>query len=770
MQNVSLRRIVLLAVLALACLPAAASAVTPAPAARPAARIFLDAPTLAKLKLRAQQNDPAWLALRTECDKFSSDPNTVHFPDDEANAYPDDGGIGKGYEGIGYYPPMMDLGLCYQTELALGNDPTRTAKYALLGTTLLDRISRPPGDPHSQPTNEDDEYDIRFFGTAMAVGYDWFYPAMATNVTLRTQVANSLKLWINDYEHLPYLFTGPFPQGNYYAGYYEAKALAGIALANDADPAIATTGNAILADWLTRIQAKFVQPYYARSMAGGGWSEGWNYGPFASQNMTLPALAAKTALGIDLVHDPAHPYVYPVGLARFLLYFAWPDMNSLEDADKVSNDDNPTLTMPFMYTSESGMLNAFADPFAPYFASFSNSIRQHQQGNELFDGWDTWENFLLWDPKQPMKSYRTLPLSYHAPGIEMAAVRSDWTTNAVWGSFKSGTFTNNPDNGEEWFDQGSLAIMNGTSPLVVNASGALLRNTPGTSDGTQFENPVQDNVLQGNADIFNVFYVNNGSGWGQTNRLAVNVGGTRFNAGARTKITSFHDAGTYTMMTGTHLEDMYSPGRVNTWTRTVAYVRPGIFVVYDKTAIPNPSFDQWMAFAFEKQPTLRSGGTGGAKRYEVRGPLGYGGNVDTVLPAGHRDSFTNLFNKTKVVQLQIRPGQTAPGQTAAAQSWLTVFDAAKSPAESYQPAPLKAIGEAAGVLLHRHGGNEAILLGGNSSREVRYSVPLGPTLHVVGGLKPGATYTLHASHGAIDLRRGPGQMADATGTLAFRTR
>ena len=88
------------------------------------------------------------------------------------------------------------------------------------------------------------------------------------------------------------------------------------------------------------------------------------------------------------------------------------------------------------------------------------------------------------------------------------AVRSDWSRHAVWGALKSGPYINNPDNGEEYFDKGSLSVVNGDRPLLVNANGTLLRNTPGTGDGDPFWQKIYDDVLGDSRrrDIFNVFY------------------------------------------------------------------------------------------------------------------------------------------------------------------------------------------------------------------------------------------------------------------------
>jgi len=78
----------------------------------------------------------------------------------------------------------------------------------------------------------------------------------------------------------------------------------------------------------------------------------------------------------------------------------------------------------------------------------------------------------------------------------------------VWAAIKGGPHTNNPDNGEEYFDKGSLAIMNGDRPLIVNATGALLRNTPSTSDGSDYYNLIYDDDFsdKGQRDVYNIFY------------------------------------------------------------------------------------------------------------------------------------------------------------------------------------------------------------------------------------------------------------------------
>jgi hypothetical protein len=674
--------------------------------------------------------------------------DAVQWPD--GTDYPDSGGIGEGYQGDGYYPALLDVGLCYQ--VALGIDRARAARYGVLGADVLRHMSEPSG-PHAPDTLRDSGYGIRFYAAAMSIGYDWLFGAL--DAGLRARVAAAITRWLGDFRRAG--FERGFPQGNYFAGYYAADADAAIALAGDT-----TTGTALLNDWLHRIQGRLVQPYYAANLAGGGWPEGWNYGPIASVNMSLPAVAARTATGIDIVHG-SHPYVFPVANPRFLLYFTWPNLTTLEDSSALYSSDNPSAASPWLFTTEAGILAALHDPFAARFHSFARAARRAQPGGQLGGDWDLWENLLFWNAHAAERPYTALPLSYYAHGIEMVSVRSDWSHNAVWGAFKSGPYINYPENGEEYFDKGSLSIVNGSRPLLVNANGALLRNTPGTNDGDRFYQPIYDDLFSDgarNRDIFNVFYVGRPAPWGQGNRLRRD--------GARTHISRFHDGRSYVVMTGTHLEDEYPQSGARTirsWTRTVVYVRPGTFVVYDRTSVTDPSIDQWLAFALGGRPRAVPSGVGGVQRYDVISRRGFAGTVDTVLPSGHRDTVGGLFGATKVTRLEVRPGARSREQR-----WLTVFDAGRSSGAAQRVEPLNASGARAGVLLHGAHRGTTVLFGDRDPREIRYRLPSGPMLHLLAGLTPGGAYSVRSAGGIVDVRAGAGaRHADAAGTLAFAT-
>lgn len=595
----------------------------------PHPRIWLDAPTLKTLRARAKQGTKEWKALKKDCDAYLK--GTVQYPD--GNTDPETG-IGEGYQGSGYFSALLDLGLCYLAA------PKSNAKYSARGADVLAKMSNPT---HAPDPLRDAGYGIRFYGVTMAVGFDWLYPALTA--ALRAQVIASLHTWIDAYERGG--FENDFPQGNYFAGYYDAKALAALATEGD-DPQAAADWQ----DWLTRVHGSFVQPYYAANLSGGGWPEGWNYGPLATLNMTWPVDAARTAKGLNLLDG----YTFALNSPRFIVSFTWPSLKTMDDAGAEYDGDNPSATSPQLATAEAGLLSRFGDPFAPYMHSYARAVRAGQPDAQRTAAWGRWIDFLYWDPKAPERDFRTLPLSYFAPGMDDVAMRSSWKADAVWASFKGGPYTNSQGSNEEFFDEGSLAIVDGSKQYLVNATTALQRNTPGTDDGSRFGDLIYDDLFSdtGARDLFNVFYVSSPQPLGQSDYLR--------SEGARTT-TTFVDHGAYAVARATHLEDLYPRDRgadktITTWTRDVVYIRPATFVVHDRTDVTDASLDQWLAWHFLGKPAALADG-----RYQV--------SAGTVQPLGSvTGRLVNVFNSNKVYRLEVRSTDTATHH-----DWFTVLEA-----------------------------------------------------------------------------------------------
>jgi hypothetical protein len=705
-------------------------------------RIFLDQPEMAGLLSQVKAGSTAWKAVQGRCDDFLK--GTVEWPD--GDDYPDSDSIGEGYQGDGYLPPLMELGICYQ--MTVKSDKATAAAYAAKGEDVLTKMTAPTG-PHAVAPLRDDGYGIRFYVVGMAIGFDWFYPALSA--TLKSRIITAMHRWIDAFKSGG--FENDFPMGNYYAGYYDATALAAIAT-EGSDP------KANWGTWVKRIQNGFVQPYYAANLSGGGWPEGWNYGPFGVLNMSWPSLAAMTGARTNLVDAPGHRFTFPLNTAKFLLFFTWPNLLTQEDSDFTYDSDNPSPTHTWLVAFESALLREFHDPFAPAFQSYAEAVRKVQAPGDEGQDWENDINFLFWEPNAPAKRYQSLPLSYVAHGIEMASTRSSWAPNAVWAEFKAGPYTAYTENGEELEDQGSAAIVNGNKPFLVNAWSALVRDTPGTNDGSPLWNLAYNDVLgdDSSRDLFNVFYLSTPDPPGQGDHARSD--------GARTEIDRFQDGGSFVDMRGVHLADNYprddgEPKAVTSWTREIVFVRPRVFVVFDRTTVTSAAGGERMDFHFGGALTPEAPG-----QYEVGSGAAYSGTVTSVLPAGAQDSVVDVFNSNKVYRLEV-----APSPPTLNTNWLTVLDAAASPAMQSSVTPLSPTAGAMGVVVAGSGVRAAVI---QSPGAVSYSLPSNDkTENIVVGLSTKTGYSVQITPGSsgpsVTITPGAGRKTSAAGVLVFST-
>ena len=755
----------------------------------PHPRLVLDAPTLATLHARMAANTPQWQKLKTQCDSFIG--GTVQLPD--GNAYPDAPDIGEGYQGSSYWSAVLAEGLCYQTLLA--SNPSAAAPYGAKAVDVLMAMSTPyttAAGNHGQNPCTDDGYGTRFYGVGMGIGYDWAFPLLSA--AQRQQVFTTANAWLASFSNPAGCsgFEYAHPQSNYFAGYFHADAA--IALATyDENP----NAPALWTDWLAN---QFhtaasnpphigVQPYYATHLAGGGWPEGFgNYGPLATLNMNLPIAEVKTATGIDLVHATS-AYAYPVDAADYLMHFTWPSRKTIDDRD--TNHATGTANPPVgtanagMFMQVLGTLRYWNAPHASVFQQYTNLVNTATSG---YGADEPWEQFLFWDPAGATQPLNILPLSYVATGLNAIAARSDWTTAASWMSFRAGPYVNNPGQGEEIFDQGSLALVRGNTPLLINGTGQIVHEPKGDDDEnriyTDNYGDSDGSVYSGNRTIYNIFYVRKLNASTVVDRYGQAAYTTEDN-GVKTHIASFEDSTTYLYALATKLENMYRPDhnghpQVTAWSREIVYLRPNQFVVYDRTHKASAGEDQFLAFHFPALPVAGSAPSGGA-RLDVTYHKVYAGAMTTVLPANATTTSIGMYppndtdpgSKTvKVWQVQLR----APN-TNVSQHWLTVFDLSTTAARVAVASRIAVTsGAAVGALLASSSGNNAVIVnsgaaGTSIAGNIAYSVPAIATTHVITELPANKGYTVSVALAAgkhlINVMPGGSFMTSAKGVLTF---
>lgn len=739
-------------------------------------RLLLDSATLAALSQNATANTPEWQQLKATCDSFIG--GTVGYPTD--NAYPNLPNLGAGYQGESYLPALLAEGMCYQ--VLKPSNPTAAASYGAKAVDILVKMSTPyttaAGNQGQNPCT-DNGYGIRFFGVGYGLGYDWVYDLLSS--AQRTQIYTTANAWLTAWENPSPSACANFeyvhPQSNYFAGYFHAKAVIALATYGDNPSAPAQWS-----DWFANQFGQRVQPYYALHLLGGGWPEGFgNYATLAIQNMSLPAREVKTATGQDLVHASA-AYGFPLDSADYVMHFTWPSRAYFDDRDTNHANGIPT---PPVGTTQIGLFEQILGEVAywgsPKVAVLNEYLSEAKAATSNYNPADPWLLFLETTPSAPTAALSTLPSSYLAPGLGAVAARSDWTTGASWMSFRAGPYVNNPSQGEEGYDQGSLALVRGSVPLLVNGSGWIVHEPNGSSDENLLYNDqygsFNNTIYMGNRQIYNIYYVRNMSGSTVVDQYGQAAYTTEGNQ-VRTAVSAYEDGTDYVYVQATHLEDMYrafSAGKgVAVWSRQIVYLRPDRFVVYDRTTEGSAGYDQFLAWHFPASPVAGSAASG-QNRLDVTYNGTYAGAMTTVLPANTTTTTVPMYptsNPVKVWQVQVR----APN-TNVSQQWLTVFDLSTSATAVAATSPVTVTqGAVVGVRLAASDGNSVVIgssgtAGVPIAGAIAYSVPVAVAHHVITELAAATGYNIavstNGSTQTITVSPGGTYVTSGNGVLDF---
>lgn len=710
MKRTSFSAVVVALALLLACIPRALAPTATLATGHATPRLMLSPALLATLKARAAGADPAWTALKAKCDVWTT--GVANAP--TGNAYPNSPNVGQGYQGDGYLPPLYGLGLCYQV--------TGATSYATAGARILEAMALPASTGGQAPST-DDGYGIRNYGVGMAVGYDWLYPAM-TQAT-RDHVIAALGSWIDWYDTSGFVRGQPI--ANYFVGYLLTKGATALATADDVSgpcpcaDAGTSKASAYWTDVEMRLWGQLAGPAYARGLAGGGWPEGWQYGPRSVRGIGEFLWMAHTAKGLDwggaLVSDQA----------RYLMRFSWPSLKRIDDQGTVHSGAKITPS-PALLLALATMLEASgkADEgaLAPTVRAFAADAI-----TTAGDDREAWQKF-LYGPATP-GSYSALPLSHLAGGPGHVAAASSWARDATWVSFAAGPYLDAPDSGEQLFGQGSLSLVHGDTPLLVNATGWLpmVAGSPGED------------------------FVYNDS-WSAHPRRLYNTyfpgGGQNLNPTAATHVERFEDGMGFVRVRGAQLADVYTG--VTQFTRDIVYVRPSTVVVYDRTTAASSAVDQWLAWHVPETPTAVPGG------YDV----GTRGGLRTVLPGGATGTLVTTLDG--VVRIEVRP----PARVAAL-DWLTV-----AVASSPMPAVSLVSGTGVAGVLVKAPRNQVVVFSSDHAgtgvlSSTKYTVTqTADADHMLLDVAPSSTgYAVMWSAGTVTIAQGGPFKTTAGGALAF---
>ena len=697
-------------------------------------RLWLsDSATLTRLTASARANSADWLRLKDTCDTKS--------PSYE-------------YQGQEQFRYISAYSLCYRMVKAISGDAA-AAPYGKKAIDLLQSTSYPVLSFSAYST--DAGYGIRNYVPAMVIAYDWLadYPGMTT--ALKGQITSRVKAWLtwfaaNGYSRNEYI-------ANYDTGYMIAQVFSGIAFYNE-DPESAT----LWSNALTHYNS--ARTLFDKSMPGGHWPEGWNYGATVYQQYLWAASALKMS-----TNDAS--YLNFNWLSNNVIF----KMNAISPDGKFFYDDGTWSGSGHGYPSLEDMIAAgYAYGWSSANGQIARSYidRVSAGGGSFNYPLEEWKTFLFYDPASQASSLSSLAKSYHAKGTGLVTMRSDWgLASGTWASFMAGPYLSYE--GEQDKDQGHIEIYKG-APLLIDTSHDYYG--PSYTTNTLFHNSYTLEKRTDTSYAGQDLYTTDCPNPTGSNPIGINA---------------YADNGNYVFSSG-EFSGAYQTKPVDpsicgaspaTWlNRSTLYLRPNLFVVYDQVqkASNQTALVPTMHLHFPTSPTAQGGSNRQLSLDNGTGRL----QMVTVLPA----------TSSSVVQAETANGNAGPGvsnwhlsvayadPSPMYQKFLTVMRAGQSTAAYTFPNVAAISGTnvsgsfISGLLAIESATPIAVVFAeGGAPRvipvTVQYQYPAGSTTqNYVAKLKPNAFYAVTSSSagGLVSVsvtESTSGTKTDAAGVLAF---
>lgn len=685
----------------LAPLPRAASA-TPHP------RIILDEETRARLAKLAHQGTPAWERLEERCALFRKQD------------------VSSGYYGLQWSEAVASLALCYH---ATGDKDHAARAIHYLGGLLDDREKVGDGKGGAAEIERNSGYPIRARGVMAALAYDWLYHAPGMTAELRAHIIERLRAWIAWYQRDGYLNDDPF--SNYFWGYATTVSLAGLAAAGD-DPIADTWLNTARKDLLGGL----IVPGFRDKLAGGGWAEGWQYGPRVATEAAMVLRGFATATGARYTDDL--PW-----LAEIVSHHLY----ALRPAYDTAYANATHIRKPHVPDPDAlrGVTIAL-DSAAPTIAAEARFIVDELYEDDR-EGL-AWLAFLTDRPGAPRADPRKgAPLAYHASGPGLTFARSSWQPDAVWVAFQAGPRVSVD---HQHNDQGHFELWRGDDALFLDGGNdtgvaTINHNSLLIDDGGQF-----------------LSYTPNQGVWGY------GVSTTRF------------AADDHVVVAVGDITDAYDPGcvrsgckkrAVKSVVRTLVYVRPNLLVIRDRVTLSDPRFGAtWIAHALAPFDVAdgRFAVTRGDSRAwgQILSPAG----ATPIMRKEPTTAEDYIYLRNTPFTDMWRVDIASP-RGESEREFLVWMTAAAKGAERPKAARVRGKGLAGGI--GKLGGGHAAVLFAESDRGGHIALPISAERVVIVGLEPGSHYGAVASKTAtgcrIEITRaGNGKhLASAGGTLTL---
>jgi hypothetical protein len=400
-------------------------------------RLLLTPALLASLKAKAAAKDRAWLGVKGAADELARK-SVAPF---SRNGCPDNS-ICYDYQGQGWLTALTTLAFAYQV--------TRDPKYGSKVLQIVAVITETHAKADLTPISADSGFPSRSAAAGLAIAYDWVYDRL--DAATKASMFDTMNAWFDWYKANALDRDGP-ALSNYFGGHVLGFGYIGMATAGE-NP----RGDEIAAYVRSRFDATVGAAFSNGVFAGGYPVEGYVYGVNHFVRLLSYMQGVKTATGQDLKSRSG----YPQKIIESLLYNLKPNRWQFPDEADYPGDltgiADPALSAMLPVLAAGTPESAYAQFF------FQNRASPPAPDAPAIDPLQ----LLLWyDPALPAVDYRKeAPTAHWSPGDDHLYVRSDWSDDAVWMSFRAGaSFLG----GHAVRSAGHIAIQRGNDYLLVNS-------------------------------------------------------------------------------------------------------------------------------------------------------------------------------------------------------------------------------------------------------------------------------------------------------------
>jgi gliding motility-associated-like protein len=458
------------------------SAQQPVVASRP--RIFLDTDTKTALFAKKNSNDPDWVAVLANANKYL--PGTVIAWNETtagSSQYYSSNNIFYSYCGSNWEEAAITLGMAHEltkTNNAGANPTAYSNKLLDLADVIIKAYADYPPNTNYKPNifQYNSSYATRHVGKTIGVIYDWCYNELGA--TRKAALLHVMTDWFTFMSSKPYILNQvqADPTGNYYVGHLICAAYMGYAIGAD-DPssqkmidfarqrAIGTPGSL---NTNTKTSAETAYNYFTQSVKGGlpsGASQsylgpanikaapqkdgipvqGWSYGGATTSFLTDYYFLVKSCTGEDLFQTDASFKTFFTKTSEALVHAYTPSNFQYDN----SNDNGSFVGCVSSY----GLplrLSAILEgtPQGPYAEYFYKTALQPVKLINYNVGYPatSWEkmlynktrassayNYKPYYPIPTVNTYNAVPVN---TGLNKFYMRNNWSTSATWAALEMG--------------------------------------------------------------------------------------------------------------------------------------------------------------------------------------------------------------------------------------------------------------------------------------------------------------------------------------------